>query len=175
MDKLLAVTAIGPDRTGIVRDLSAAITAAGGNIRESRMTTLGSEFAVMMLVEGNWHAINKVQESLTALEGSNLTINVRPTQERPSTAAAAPYTVDVIALDQEGIVAGMSGFFAERNLVIADVTTRRYNAPHTGAPMFSIQMTVNVPRTQHLATLREDFHEYCEAENLDAVIEPAQR
>ena len=72
-------------------------------------------------------------------------------------------------------MAGMSGFFAERNLVIADVTTRRYNAPHTGAPMFSIQMTVNVPRTQHLATLREDFHEYCEAENLDAVIEPAQR
>ncbi len=61
MDKLLAVTAIGPDRTGIVRDLSAGITEAGGNIRESRMTTLGSEFAVMMLVEGNWHAINKVK------------------------------------------------------------------------------------------------------------------
>ncbi len=175
MDKLLAVTAIGPDRTGIVRDLSSAITAAGGNIRESRMTTLGSEFAVLMLVEGNWHAINKIEESLAELQGDSLTINVRPTEERPATAAAAPYTVDVIALDQEGIVAGMSGFFAERDLIIADVYTRRYNAPHTGAPMFSIQMTINIPRTLHLATLREDFHEYCETENLDAVIEPAQR
>jgi glycine cleavage system transcriptional repressor len=176
MDKLLAVTAIGPDRTGIVRDLSAGITEAGGNIRESRMTTLGSEFAVMMLVEGNWHAINKVQESLTALgEGDNLTINVRPTEERGDSEVAAPYTVDVIALDQEGIVSGMSGFFAVKGLEIADVNTRRYNAPHTGAPMFSIQMTINVPRTMHLATLRDEFHEYCESENLDAIIEPAQR
>ena len=41
--------------------------------------------------------------------------------------------------------------------------------------MFSILMTINVPRSHHLATLREEFHEYCEAENLDAVIEPAQR
>ncbi len=175
MDKLLAVTAIGPDRTGIVRDVSACISDAGGNIRESRMTTLGSEFSMMLLIEGNWHEITKIQESLTALEGKNLTINMRTTEERPASVSSAPYTIDVIALDQEGIVAGMSGFFAERDLVIADASTRRYNAPHTGAPMFSIQMTVNVPRTLHLATLREDFHEYCETENLDAVIEPAQR
>ncbi len=37
MEKLLAVTAIGPDRAGVVRDLSHAINAAGGSIRESRM------------------------------------------------------------------------------------------------------------------------------------------
>jgi len=176
MDKLLAVTAIGADRTGLVRDLTRCITAAGGNIRESRMTTLGSEFAVMMLVEGNWHAINKVKETLDTLgEDDSLTINVRATEEQASSDAGAPYNVDVIALDQEGIVAGLSGFFSARELIIADVNTRRYNAPHTGAPMFSIQMTVNLPRSMHIATLREEFHEYCESQNLDAVIEPAQR
>ena len=41
--------------------------------------------------------------------------------------------------------------------------------------MFSIQIAINVPATMHLAALREEFHEYCEEQNLDAIIEPIQR
>jgi len=175
MEKLLAVTAIGPDRTGVVRDLSQAVTSAGGSIRESRMMALGSEFAVMMLVSGNWHTVEKLQGRLQALQQqSNLTLTVRETQPR-ALEAAAPYTVDVVTLDHEGIVFGLSGFFAARGLEIAEVSTRRYNAPHTGAVMFSVQMTVSVPRSVHVATLREEFLEYCDEHNLDAVMEPAQR
>ena len=176
MEKLLAVTAIGADRAGLVRDLSRCITTAGGNILESRMATLGSEFAVLMLVAGNWHAINKVSETLEELgQNSGMTVNVRPTEAGGADEPAAPYNVDVIALDQEGIVAGLSGFFSSRNLTITDPTTRLYNAPHTGSAMFSVQMVISIPRSIHLAGLREEFHEYCESENLDAVIEPAQR
>jgi glycine cleavage system transcriptional repressor len=175
MEKLLAVTAIGPDRAGVVRDLSQAISAAGGSIRESRMIALGTEFAVMMLVSGNWHTVAKLQNSLLALQQqSDLTVTVRETQPRPAE-AAAPYTIDVVTLDHEGIVFGLSNFFASRNLEISEVNTRRYNAPHTGALMFSVQMTVNVPRTVHVATLREEFLEYCDEQNLDAVMEPAHR
>ena len=175
MENLLAVTAIGPDRAGLVRDLSQTITSAGGNIQESRMVTLGSEFAIIMLVSGNWHTVTKVQQQLQALGArTDLTINVRETKTRTG-GESAPYVVDVVALDQEGIVYGLSNFFASRGLEIAEVSSRRYNAPHTGANMFSVQMTVNVPRTLHLATLREDLMEYCDENNLDAVFEPAHR
>ena len=175
MEKLLAVTAIGPDRAGVVRDLSHAINAAGGSIRESRMIALGAEFAVMMLVSGNWHTVAKLQSSLLALQQqSELTVTVRETQPRPAE-TAAPYSIDVGTLYHEGIVFGLSNFFATRDLEISEVNTRRYNAPHTGALMFSVQMTVNIPRTVHVATLREEFMEYCDEQNLDAVMEPAQR
>ena len=123
MEKLLAITAIGPDRAGVVREL---------------------------------------------------TVTVRETQPR-SAEPAAPYSIDVVTLDHEGIVFGLSNFFATRNLEISEVNTRRYNAPHTGALMFSVQMTVNLPRTVHVATLREEFLEYCDEQNLDAVMEPAHR
>jgi len=175
MEKLLAVTAIGPDRAGVVRDLSLAVTAAGGSIRESRMIALGSEFAVMMLVSGNWHTMAKLQSQLQALQQqTNLSVAVRETQPRPSE-PSAPYLVDVVTLDHEGIVFGLSNFFATRGLEISEVSSRRYNAPHTGALMFSVQMTVSVPRSMHVATLRDEFLEYCDEQNLDAVIEPAQR
>ena len=175
MEKLLAVTAIGPDRAGLVRDLSQSITSAGGSIRESRMIALGSEFAVMMLVSGNWHTVSKLQSQLQALQQqTDLTVTVRETRPRP-VETSAPYTVDVVTLDNEGIVFGLSNFFASRGLEISEVVTRRYNAPHTGAVMFSVQMTVNVPGSIHVASLREAFMEYCDEQNLDAVMEPAQR
>lgn len=175
MEKLLAVTAIGSDRTGLIRDISQIVTNAGGNIMESRMIALGKEFAVLMLVSGNWHAVGKITEKLGHLqEQTDLTITVRnsaPQDDRNS----APYNIDVVTLDHEGIVLGLSAFFANRDLEIAEMNTRHYHAPHTGAPMFGVQMTVNVPSTVQVASLRDEFLEFCDGENLDAIMEPAER
>ena len=176
MEKLLAVMAIGADRTGLVRDVSNAISTAGGSILQSRMTTLGQEFAMMALVSGNWHAIKKVEDSLTQLqERADLSITIRETNERQPPKPAAPYNVDIVSIDQEGIVAGLAAFFAAREIEIADLNTRQYNAAHTGSAMFSVQMAINIPASLHLGNLREEFHEYCEEKNLDAIIEPIQR
>jgi glycine cleavage system transcriptional repressor len=175
MDKLMAITAIGTDRAGLVRDLSQAVSGSGGSIRESRMTALGSEFAILMLVAGNWHSVNKIRDRLNQLQrDSGLTITVRDTEPRVIE-ASAPYNIDVVALDQEGIVLRLSSFFANRSLEIAEMNTRRYNAPHTGAAMFSVQMTVNLPADVHVATLRDEFLDFCDEHNLDAIMEPAQR
>ncbi len=176
MQKFLAITAIGPDRSGLVRDLSRSVTDAGGNIEESRMTTLGSDFAMLMLVSGNWHTINQVRDALDELGTSgDLALTIRDTESQADAQAAVPYLFDVVSLDHEGIVLGLSSFFASRDMQIAEMVTRRYNAPHTGAAMFSVQMTVNVPGDQSIAALRDEFHGFCDESNLDAVVEPVQR
>lgn len=173
--KQLAVTMIGPDRAGLIRDLSKIVTDAAGNIQESRMIALGSEFAILMLISGNWHSVAKIREKLDALQSrGEMTIAIRDSAPR-SGIVAAPYVIDVVCLDHEGIVLGLSQFFAARELEIAELNTRRYNAPHTGAPMFSVQMTVNIPAEMQVSTLREEFLEYCDRENLDAIMEPAAR
>lgn len=175
MEQRIAVTAIGPDRAGLIRDLSGVITEAAGNIYESRMMALGSEFAILMLIGGQWPALARIREKLEALERrGELTVTVRDSKPRPQE-NCAPYLIDAITLDHEGIVLGLSDFFACRGLEIAEMNTRRYNAPHTGAAMFSVQMTVNVPAHLPLARLRDEFLDYCDQENLDAVMEPADR
>ncbi len=174
-DKQLAITIIGPDRAGLVRDLSKIVTDAAGNIQESRMIALGSEFAILMLVSGNWHSVAKIREKLDALQNrGEATVTVRDSSPRAHE-SAAPYVIDIVSLDHEGIVLGLSGFFASRNLEIAELNSRRYNAPHTGASMFSIQMTVNIPAETQVSALREEFLEFCDNENLDAIMEPAAR
>jgi glycine cleavage system transcriptional repressor len=40
--------------------------------------------------------------------------------------------------------------------------------------MFSVQMTVSVPSRIHLAHLREEFLDFCDARNLDAILDPVK-
>jgi len=83
MKQHLAVSAIGSDRTGMVHELTRIISESGGNISESRMASLGTEFAMLLLVSGNWHALAKLETELKRLaETSNLSIHLKRTEPR---------------------------------------------------------------------------------------------
>lgn len=175
MKQYLAISAIGSDRIGLIHDLSKIIADCGGSISESRMTALGSEFAVLMLVGGNWHSVARIETDLKKLaETSGITLLVRRTDKRAPREDMVPYSVDVVCLDQTGIVSALSGFFASRGIDIAELTTRSYAAAHTGAPMFGLYMVVNVPSTIHLGAMREEFLDLCDQLNLDAILEPVK-
>jgi glycine cleavage system transcriptional repressor len=171
----LAVSAIGGDHTGMVHDLTRVITDCGGNIAESRMAALGNEFAMQLLVTGNWHTLARIESELGRLaDGGTLSVHLRRTEARPARKELVPYSIDIVSIDQPGIVAGLSGFFAARNIDICEAATRSYPAAHTGAPMFAVQMTINVPARLHVAQLREEFMDYCDSMNLDAILEPVK-
>ena len=139
------------------------------------MITLGSEFAVLMLIGGNWHSVQKIRDQLDSLQStSDLSITSRDSEQKEKR-DLVPYLIDVVSLDHEGIVMGLSGFFSDRGIEIAELSTRRYNAPHTGAAMVSVQRTVSLPPNIQVAHLRDEFLDYCDAENLDAIMEPADR
>jgi glycine cleavage system transcriptional repressor len=40
--------------------------------------------------------------------------------------------------------------------------------------MFTMSMIVNVPSNIRIATLREDFLDFCDSLNMDAVLEPSK-
>jgi glycine cleavage system transcriptional repressor len=175
MSQLIVLSAIGTDRTGIVQDITKVVLACGGNIEESRMTTLGAEFATLMLVSGNWHTLDKLERGLEKLgKDDNLTVTIRKTDARPTKDDRMPYAVDVVSLDTPGIVFSLASFFASRQIEISDVATRRYAAAHTGAPMFAVQMAVNIPSAVNLAQLRDEFLELSDRLNLDAILEPVK-
>jgi len=67
MKQFIAISAIGDDRIGLVHDLSKVVADCGGSISESRMTALGSDFAILMLVAGNWHSIARIETDLASL------------------------------------------------------------------------------------------------------------
>ncbi len=173
--QLVVLSAVGVDRAGVVNDLSKVILDCGGNIEESRMTALGSEFAMLLLVSGNWAAIGKLEKALAKLaEDKPLSINIRKTDARSISENSMPYGIDIVSLDQPGIVFRLANFFAARDIEIADLSTRKYAAAHTGSPMFAIQMSINVPASVSISHLRDEFHDLCDQLNLDAILDPVK-
>lgn len=175
MEQLMVISAVGGDRTGVVHDLTRVILDCGGSIRESRMTALGAEFAMLVLVSGNWHSISRLEQDLARFADDNgLVVQLKRTEPRQFSKELLPYAIDVVCLDQPGIVHNLSGFFSSRKIEIGEVTTRSYPAAHTGTPMFSVQMFINVPAEIHISGLREEFMEFCDQLNLDAIMEPVK-
>lgn len=175
MQNLLVITALGQDRPGIVKDLTKAILDQQCNVTESRMSILGGEFAVIMLVKGDWNQLAKLESKLeqTASE-LDLTLIVRQTEALKSEKPCVPYTVEVVSIDEPGIVHKISQFFSSHSINIQDLATKSYSAAHTGTPMFAMSMTINIPSDVQLAALRDDFFDYCDEQNVDAVFEPAR-
>lgn len=172
----LVVSALGEDRAGIVNDLTAQLTEHGCNIVDSRMTVLGGAFAVLMMLEGNWNNIAKVEQLLPEMqEQLGLTMISQRSSGREQEIQGLPYTVEVFALDHPGIVHQLAGFFSGRGINIQDLHTDSQPAAHTGSPVFSATLTVHIPETVHIARLREEFLDFCDGLNLDAVLEPAKR
>lgn len=173
MESFLVITALGKDKPGIVDKLSETITHCDCNIVDSRMTVLGGEFAVILLVSGKWNQLAKLEDALQVVRDSlNLTISSKRTEPGEAASDLMPYSVEVISIDHPGIVYKLAHFFSKRNINIQELNTTRYSAAHTGTPMFAVHITANIPADIHVATLRDDFLDFCESQNMDATIEP---
>ncbi len=176
MDNFLVIAALGKDRPGIVNQLSMTIMECGCNIIDSRMTVLGGEFALILMISGRWNQLVKLEDTLPTLrERLDLTITTRRTEEKKGKQDMVCYTVEVVSIDHPGIVYQIANFFSQRDINIRELNTNRYAAAHTGTPMFTLTMTIDVPSKVRIAALREDFLDFCDELNLDALMEPAKK
>lgn len=175
MNTSLVISALGDDRPGIVNDLSAAILEYGCNIADSRMSVLGGEFALILMATGKWDSIAKLEQALPGL-GSRLglVITSKRTEPRKTDKPLVPYEIEIVSMDHPGIVHDIADFMAARGINIETLETQAYAAAHTGTPMFSLDLRISVPGDAHIATLRDEFTEFCDELNLDAVMEPAK-
>ena len=120
MEQLMVISAVGGDPTAVVQELTRVIMDCGGNIKESRIAAFGSDFAMLLLVSGNWHTVSRMERELTRFANSNgVTMQFKRTEPRRFGKELLPYAVDVVGLDQPGVVHSLSGFFAARKVEIA--------------------------------------------------------
>ena len=113
----------------------------------------GLDFGLATDRQRHLERLPRLAELKRLAETTSLSIHLKRTEPRTARTDMLPYSIDVVCLDQTGIVSGLSGFFATRGIDIAEVSTRSYPAAHTGAPMFAVQMIINVPKRLQLAHL----------------------
>ncbi len=74
----LILTAVGPDKIGLVERISEFIVQRGCNIEDSKMAVFCGEFALIVLISGDPQNLSKISQGYQELAGqTDLNISVR--------------------------------------------------------------------------------------------------
>ena len=167
----LVLTAVGPDRPGLVSEIAAAIHAAGANLEDSRMAILGGEFALLLLLSGPESAAAAIEKASAPL-GEKLGLRVLSKRTgRGVPKNFLPYHISVTGFDRPGIVLRISEILARRGVNVASLESRLAYAPLSGTPMFVLEADLQVPSEVALSELRRELSAQCDDENLDLTLE----
>jgi glycine cleavage system transcriptional repressor len=170
----LVLSAVGPDRPGLVNEISALIREAPANLEDSRMAILGGEFAVILLISGAYGALQRIENGRAALEQkTGLTVTLKQTARPEQRRHFLPYRIRVTGVDRPGIVHGISQVLAGRGVNVASLESRLAFAPLSGTPMFVLEAELQVPSEMALSQLRRDLASACDEDNLDFTFESA--
>ncbi len=150
----LIITAIGSDRTGIVSELSSIITTHGGNVEESRMSRLGSDFAIIMLVSVSTDWEESLEVALQSI--NDLTISTKLTQIQ-EIGDNKKYKIGLHGADNEGIVKVLSKYLAEKSINVLEMETHISHAPISGTPLFNLNASVSVPNDVEETVIQSDL------------------
>lgn len=172
-ENYLLISAFGAPINSPLLAISKRISECGCNLAEARVSTLGNELCVLALAQGAWDAIAKLENALARLDRDNeLRLAHFRTSARAQQSNLLPYVVEVVASDKPGVLFQLAEFFAQQKISIEQLHSTRYSAMQTGADMFSAQITIGIPTTTHIAGLRDEFLEFCDGLNLDAIMDP---
>lgn len=174
-ENYLLLSATAPHLRSPLLVVTRRIADAGCHIVESRLASLGEDVVLNVLVVGSWDAVAKLETAAGRMEREDsLRIQTQRTQAKPTQSNLLPYLVEVVAADKPGILIQIAEFFAARGIQIESLSSSRYRAMQTGAEMFQAQLTIGIPGKTHLAGLRDEFLEFCDSMNLDAILDPVK-
>jgi glycine cleavage system transcriptional repressor len=147
MRTTIIFTLTGPDRVGIVEEITQLLLDLGGNVETSRMAKLGGAFAVLMLVSLPSEQQANLDRHVDQLLAQGYKVTTRAAEQ----AAAEPHTgwpayqIEVCGADHEGIVHEVARYLSQRGINIESMDTEIRRAPISGAPLFAMSALVAAP------------------------------
>ena len=147
MQRNFVLTLTGPDRIGIVDEVTRLLLDRGGNVETSRMARLGGEFAILMLASLPVEQLAVVEADLEVLTARGY--KATTTRADQSYAEAHPgwlaYTIEVEGADHEGIIHQVAHHLSKNGISIESMESESAPAPTSGIPLFSMTAEVVAP------------------------------
>jgi len=172
----LAITALGNNQPRFLAEILPAIRDCKCSLVEIRSSRLAQSAAAYLLIQGNWNQIAKMENTLDAMQ-KRLEIKIhaiRPDQNS-RIQDCVPYSLETISMDRDNVIESLITFLFDRGIEIEEVTGSSYQAPYVQTSVFSTKFVLLIPTEIHLLSLREEFLDFCDQLNIDAILEPIKR
>jgi glycine cleavage system transcriptional repressor len=177
MTRWYILSAIGRDRPGLVSELAQLVLDADANLEDSRMTILGSDFAVILLCSSRAaETPDRLSLGAKHLERDHgLTILIRElgAGRRPAVPAHGTrlYRIEAAGEDRAGIVAGICGVLARHGVNIVELESQSQPGP-SGSSHYRMTIRAEVPEAVEPRALREALDREAERLVLDVALMP---
>lgn len=155
----LVLTVIGDDHAGLVKELSAVIADHGGNWETSRMAHLAGKFAGIVMVTVADDNTEALVRDLQPLEDQGLLHITAELTTVPPPTEATRLTLELIGLDQPGIVREISDALATRDVNIEELETETAAAPMDGGTLFKARAVIELPSDLSVDELTDTLEE----------------
>jgi len=152
----LVLTAVGPDRPGLVSAMADVAIAHGANWADSRMAHLAGQFA------GIAH-LQVPQERAEALV----------VQGTPGAAAGRSVVLELVGQDRPGIVREIARTLAARSISIDELDTRLESGSFSGEALFRAQARLRVSDRVPTAELRASLEALANDLMVDVTLDEA--
>jgi len=146
MSRKFVLTLTGPDRVGIVEEVTRAVFDRGGNVEASRMARLGGEFAVLLLAAFPEGKGGDLGGDLADLADRGFKVAITPADSDANPHVGwIPYRIVVDGADDEGIIHQIASRLARHGVSIEEMDSESTLAPTSGAPLFAMTALVLAP------------------------------
>jgi glycine cleavage system transcriptional repressor len=172
----LAITVLGNNANDFIVETLSAVSICQCNVLELRTSSLTQVTGLYMLMDGNWNQIAKLEGILDTIAKRLL---MQISFLRPDVVdglhLGVPYTLETISMDKKDLLFAITSFLVERGIVIEEINANRHQAAFFNNLVFSSKFVLLVPDNVRILSLREEFLDFCDSLNIDAILEPIKR
>ncbi|MBP8203320.1 glycine cleavage system protein R [Pseudomonas sp. TMP9] len=172
-EQFLLISALGPNAMELTNVLCRTSHENRCAVVSTRLSRHGEYSALVLQISGSWDALARLESSLPALaKKHSFTVNVIRSAASESRPQALPYVAYVSSAYRPDILNELCQFFIDHQVELENLTCDTYQAPQTGGTMLNATLTVTLPAGTQISWLRDQFLDFADALNLDALIEP---
>ncbi|MFD2179503.1 glycine cleavage system protein R [Veronia pacifica] len=151
--KQLVITLIGPDRAGLVDQISNIIYDHQASWQASSLSNLAGMFAGIILIQVSDNLVTPLRDALSEINGLDVVINEG--EKSPESQVMQHHQLSVTGNDRPGIVKEVSQALASFGININKMETHAQSAANAGTMIFNAQFHLDIPESLSLNDLRE--------------------
>ncbi|WP_312226484.1 glycine cleavage system protein R [Stutzerimonas nitrititolerans] len=172
-EQFLVISALGKNPMELTNVLCRASNENRCAIVSTRLTRHGERCALVLEISGSWDALARMEGALPGLaKKHDFTTNLVRSEALENRPQALPYVAYVSSVYRPDILNELCQFFIDHHVELESLTCDTYLAPQTGGTMLNATLTVTLPAGTQISWLRDQFLDFADALNLDALIEP---
>jgi glycine cleavage system transcriptional repressor len=172
----LTITVLGYTQSNFISRILASVNDCNCSILEMRANRLIACTAAYLLVNGEWNQIAKLESLLESLEKK---LEIKIHRLRPgkfiSKDEFTPFSMEIVSLESQDALLGVVAFIGRHNITIEEVSSSRYQDSYSQSELVTSRFILLVPLEIRILNLREEFLEFCDQINIDAILEPIKR